>query len=155
MPLPIHSQQYYEPRTHHSTHSVDLLIRWSVNWEHFLSFRCNTAVLKFRYTEVLLLSLLYNSPRRFPLFGHISFYLSTVGTRFNDIEWTREFWPLNPNVVKSDCKFSSITWSKQIYRAIKACVSSQLVVTVSIWAFAQLSNRHTARKTDVWTNRSQ
>ena len=33
--------------------------------------------------------------------------IHAVGTRFNDLEGTGEFWLLNPNVVKSNFKFSS------------------------------------------------
>ena len=29
-------------------------------------------------------------------------YQNTVGTRFNDLEATGDFWSLNPNVVKSN-----------------------------------------------------
>ena len=53
---------------------------------------------------------------------------NTVGTRFNDLEGTEDFWPLNPNFDKSNFQFSSINLNRFITRQLRlASVSNQLL----------------------------
>ena len=70
-----------------------------------------------------------------------------MGTRFNDLEGTGDFWSLNPNAVKSNYKFFAIFFAKKRSYLTKLNMLTYVLNELqwlNIYASGKLSDRLTA-----------